>query len=378
MKHAILISVSAMFVLACTAPQTETMQNTATSYSFLVGTYTQESEQGINELFFSPSEGKMEIKLVAADVQNPSFVLANQANDLVFSLEEDQGQTGGNVMVFGRTSSMEQLEPIDTIASFGDHPCYLGLSPDEKLLAVGNYSGGSLSIFSITESAKLEHLQTIQHEGKSVNESRQEKAHVHSTVFSPDGKYLVVADLGTDKIYVYDIDASDSIPLSLSAEFPVTPGDGPRHMAFSKNGDELLVVQELTAELEVFDFQDGKLTSKQKLSLLDERFEGEVGAAEIRFSPDFQNVYASNRGDANTISVFTKEGNQYQKTQVISSGGIMPRNFNLTSDGKYVLVAHQESNDILVFDRDSASGMLSPTDWKVEVNQPVYLFPLKN
>ena len=150
-------------------------------------------------------------------------------------------------------------------------------------------------------------------------------------------------------------------------------------MTFSDDGKEVLVVQEMTAVMEVFDYENGVLNSRQRLSLLSEGFEGNVGAAEIRLSPDGKQVYVSNRGDANTISVFGRRpSGEYILVQNISSGGLMPRNFNLTSDGKYLLVAHQASNDIVIFERDEFTGKLTQTLWKAEVNKPVYLFRLND
>ena len=108
-------------------------------------------------------------------------------------------------------------------------------------------------------------------------------------------------------------------------------------------------------------------------------FKGAVGAAEIRVSPDGKHVYVSNRGEANTISVFGKKPDgSYTRVQNIPSGGLMPRNFNLTGDGKYLLAAHQASHDIVIFERDSISGILSLTPWKANVHKPVYLHRLPN
>lgn len=382
MKQSIFLIALLILTWACSPsknPESTEMTEPAMTYSFLVGTYTDSASQGINELTFSPAENKLEVKLVALGVHNPSFVVANSKGNLVFSLEEDMSKTGGNVMVFNRSESGQRLAPIDTIPSYGDHPCYLALSPTEEYLAVANYSGGSLSVFRVNSESKLDYLQTIQHIGKSVNEARQEKPHVHSTVFSPDGKYLLAADLGTDKIYVYSFDPSKDKPLSLTTEYPVTPGDGPRHLVFSPDGNEILVVQEMTATLEVLSFENGVIAPKQRLSLLSDGFTGTVGAAEVRFSPDGKFSYVSNRGDANTISVFGRKSNgEFERIQQISSGGVMPRNFNMTADGKYLLAAHQASNDIVVFERNVETGELTQTDWKVSVNKPVYLFRMPN
>ncbi len=353
------------------------MENPSEPYTFLVGTYTDQADQGINLLEFDPAQGLLTIKTIAAGVKNPSFVIANQKENLVISLEEDSSQTGGNIITFSKSEN--QLTPIDTIASYGDHPCYLALSPDENFLAVGNYTGGSLSFFRLLANNKLQFLQTLQHEGSSVNKERQEKAHVHSTVFSPDGKFLLVADLGTDRIYTYSIDPVAEKPLNLVSEYKVTEGDGPRHLTFSEDGQTIFVVQELSAFLEILDFESGILKPRQRLSLLEDEFEGEVGAAEVRLSPDGKFVYVSNRGEANTLVAFgLKSSGLYERIQVISSGGQSPRNFNLTADGKYLLAANQSSNEIVVFERNPETGILSSTPWSVGVHKPVYLYRLDN
>lgn len=357
--------------------QKEPVQNL--SYQFLVGTYTDSLHQGINHLTFSPGENLMIVQTIAAGIANPSFVIASKDGKTVYSLEEEAGIQGGNVLTFSRNEEDHALTLLDQDASQGDHPCHISLSPNEDFLILSNYSGGSLSVFKVNEDKKLDFVQLIQHTGKSVNPDRQEKSHVHSTTFDPEGKRVLVADLGTDKIYVYDFTPDQAEPLSLAGEFPVSPGDGPRHLAFSIDGKDVLVVQEMSAVMEVFSYENGILTPKQRLSLLDEGFTGNVGAAEIRVSPDGKNVYVSNRGDANTISVFAKNAyGQYERIQNIASGGKMPRNFNLTSDGKFLLAAHQASNDIVIFERDLETGMLTQTLGKAEVHKPVYLYALPN
>lgn len=353
------------------------MSQESKSYTFIVGTYTDSAEQGINLLRFNPEESLLEVKLLAPDIQNPSFVLVSKDNKQVFALEESAGVGGGDVLSFNLNLESDSLELIDKVSSKGDHPCYLGLSPNGKLLAVGNYSGGNLSIFEVESNGKLIHRQTIQHSGKSINPARQEGPHVHSTVFNPSGDRLLVANLGTDKIYNYKVNPNNPEPLELIEEFPLTPGDGPRHLIFSRDGQTIFLVQEMTAMLEIYNFENDIFTLKQRLSLLNEGFSGAVGAAEVRLSPDEKNVYVSNRGDANTISVFQKiNTGEFQRIQNISSGGIMPRNFNLTDDGKYLLAAHQASNDIVVFERNSDNGTLKLTGLKVQLNKPVYLFQL--
>lgn len=364
--------------IACTNKKniTSPIEIIPSSYSFLVGSYTDSSHQGIQELFFSPSENKIDIRVIVPDFQNPSFLLTNRIGNLVYSLEANQLKTSWNIISLARSIDSKSLSRLDTIPSFGNNPCYLGLSPDEKLLAVANYTGGSLSLYDVSIPNELKQLQHIQLTGKSVNIARQEAAHVHSTVFSPDGKYLLAADLGTDNIYVYQINLSQSDPLQLLTTYSMNPGDGPRHLVFASGGSQILVVQEMAAVLEVFGFQDGKISPISRHSLVSDSFEGKVGAAEIRIFDDGKFAYASNRGDANTVTAFEKSEKGYTKIQEISSGGLMPRNFSLTDDGLFLIVAHQESNDLIVFERNLETGILTPTQWKIETQKPSYLWQL--
>lgn len=380
MKQAILLS-SILLMTACSKPESTPIVEikAPTSYEFLVGTYTDSLHHGINYLYFSPEENLMTVETLAAGIANPSFVIASKDGKKVFSLEEEAGIKGGRVLSFNRNLETNELNLIDQDDSEGDHPCHISLSPNEDFLILGNYTGGSLSVFKVDSLGQVDFVQKIQHTGKSVNPDRQEGPHVHSTTFDPEGKRVLVADLGTDKIYVYDFDSQLAEPLKLFGEFAMTPGDGPRHLAFSADGKDVLVVEEMSAVLDVFSYDQGKLIAKQRLSLLDEGFKGAVGAAEIRISPDGKHVYVSNRGEANTISVFGKKPDgSYTRVQNIPSGGLMPRNFNLTGDGKYLLAAHQASHDIVIFERDSISGILSLTPWKATVHKPVYLHRLPN
>lgn len=378
MKNALQLFLFLLSAIACTNKKqiSYPQEKIIPSYSFLVGSYTDSAHQGIQELYFSPLENKINLKVTAPGVQNPSFLLTNQKGNIVYSLEADRLKTGGKVISLMRSTEFKTLSRLGTISSYGSNPCYLGLSPDENLLAVANYTGGSLSLYDVNTPSQLILLQYIQHEGKGVNIERQEGPHVHSTVFSPDGKYLLAADLGTNKIYSYRIDLSQINPLNLVKAYPMNPGDGPRQLVFSSGGTQILVVHEMTAIFEVFDFDQGKIISTSRHSLIPEDFKGKVGAAEIRSFADGKFVYVSNRGDANTLIAFKKSKTGYSKIQEISSGGLMPRNFNLTHDGKFLLVAHQASNDLVVFERNLQNGMLTPTQWKIKTDKPSYLFQL--
>lgn len=361
---------------ACGTPSNEnTSEPMSTTYRFLLGSYTNAPEHGIYLASFHSGNDSLNIDNVASEPENPSFVIINRAKNRVYSVEETGGEAGGKVSAF----SLEQgkLTKLNTVSAGGNGPCYVTLDPSERFVVVGNYSAGNFSVVPVKSDGSLsDPVQTINHSGNSVNPRRQTKPYVHSAVFHPSENRVLIADLGTDEVVVYDFDATQVAPLKESAvsRLRVEPGAGPRHMVFNQSGDRLYLVHEITAGIGVYAYQDGELRHLETHTLLREDFEGNVGAAEVRLSPDGNFLYASNRGDANELIVFAvgQEG-KLSHVQTISSGGVAPRNFNITPDGKYLLAGNQNSNTLLVFDRDAQTGEITPTDIKLEVNKPVYI-----
>jgi 6-phosphogluconolactonase len=348
------------------------------SYTFLLGAYTSDASEGIGLLEFDAENRILHSHIIAAGISNPSFVIADKTHSLVFSVEENAGENGGKVNSYQFDRENKQLKLIDTQDSRGDGPCFLALDPKEEFLLVGNYSSGNFSVFKLTEGS-MQWVQTIQHEGQSINPGRQGQAHVHSLVFHPDGKQLLVADLGTDKIHLYDFNPDYTVPFNHSepAHFEVSAGAGPRHLAVHPSGAYVYLIHELSAEVGVYGFEKGNMRSIDQAPLTDREFIGSVGAAEIRISPDAKHLYASNRGDANDISVFEiRKDGLLKFVQRIKSGGDMPRNFILTKDGKYLLAAHQASDNITVFQRDQKTGELIPLELEAKFPSPVYFFGL--
>jgi 6-phosphogluconolactonase len=347
-------------------------------YEFLLGSYTDSEKEGIGFLNFNPDENIIAAQIIAPDIKNPSFVISNRAQTLVFSVEESGGPNGGKVKSFKFDRQNNSLELLDTKDSFGGSPCYLALDPKEEFLVVANYSGGNFSAYKINN-GMLEHVQTVNHEGQSVVSGRQDKPHVHSVVFHPDGEQLLVGDLGADKIFIYDFNPTYAVPFNPASQpyIEVNPGSGPRHLAVHPDGKTVYLIHEMSAELGVYSYDDGKMAKKQAVPLTGEGFIGNVGAAEVRISPDGKFVYASNRGDANDISVFAIESDgTVTFVERVATGGETPRNFTITKDGEYLVAGNQGSGNIVVFERDQKTGKLSKTTLEVSFNKPVYFFGL--
>lgn len=373
------LSIMASLLLLACGKQDQNKEQTlgimTANYQFLLGTYNEGNEKGIHLVSFEPDQEKLSVLATAPEPDNPSFVIANQRQNLVFAVEETGGDQGGKVSSF--ILKDEAFQKINSVSSHGASPCYVSLDPSEKFLVAGNYSSGNFVVIPVEQGGKLnEAVQNIQHHGSSANPNRQKQPHVHAAIFHPIDKRLLIADLGTDEVVVYDFDSQKEMPVTEEPHYrlKVSPGAGPRHLVFNSKGDRLYLVHEITAELGVYAYDDGLLEHIETHSLLQEGFEGNVGAAEVRISGDDRYVYVSNRGDANEIIAFQVHNDgKLSHIQTIDSGGKAPRNFNLTPDGKYVLVGNQNSSQLVVFERNSATGELAPTSLILNVNKPVYI-----
>lgn len=374
----IMNSILSFFLLAfAMAPLLLAAQTSPKSryYHLLTGTYTSGKSEGIYVYRFDTETGELSHLHTARGIDNPSFVTLSPDGRYVYAVSE---QYDGMVSAYRFNQSTGALEFLNEQPSGGGAPCYLTVDQQGKHVFVGNYSGGSLSVLPIMGDGRLgDPVQTIEHEGSSVNEDRQEQAHVHSTVLTPDEQYLFVGDLGTDKINAYRYQPEASLPLQPAepAYTAVKPGSGPRHLIFDASGNYAYVVLELTAEVGVFRHREGKLEQIQTVPMAADSFEGDVSGAEIRLSPDGKFLYASNRGDANEIvaySINSQDGTlSFIERQ--SSGGETPRNFIIDPSGRYLLAANQGSDSIVVFERDPQKGTIRPTGNKIEVGNPVYL-----
>lgn len=370
--------------MACStnSNQQNTDKTMGDSYVFLVGTYTESEEDGIHLAKFNPDEHAFETLAIATGIENPSFVISNEDQDLIFAVEETGGELGGKVTSFRLDKTNHSLEKINSVNTQGDHPCHLSLDPSEKFLVASNYSGGNVTVIPLDAEGTLsQEIQIVNHEGQSIHPGRQKSPHVHSAVFHPEEPKVFVGDLGTDKIHVYRFDKDSAQPLTPADEitFSVKPGSGPRHLVFNEKGDRIYLIHEITAEIGVYSYENETISHVETKSLVEEDYRGEVGAAEVRLSPDGKFLYASNRGEANSIVAFgvDQETGRLSLIQHQKSLGETPRNFAITPDGDYLISGNQQSNNIVAFKRNQQTGHLTPLDDILSVKKPVYIHFLR-
>ena len=359
------------FLLAFCLLQTAFSQDNKTK--LLIGTYTNTCKSdGIYIYDFNTETADFKFKSSSKSIVNPSFLALSSDKKTVYSVNENGDASA--VSAFDYTSKTGSLKFKNALPSEGNDPCHI--ITDDKNVMIANYSGGNIAVFGKNPDGSLSKVkQTIKHYGNSSNQQRQEKPHVHQLHFSPDKKYVLATDLGTDFIHIYKYDQNrDDKPLELYKVKKVKVGSGPRHLTFSSDGKFVYLVQELTGLVSAFSYQDGDLNLLQETSLLEKKFVGETSAADIHISPDGIFLYATNRGTANTISCFKiKEDGTLKLVQTISTLGKGPRNFAIDPSGNFVLVAHQYSNEVVVFRRNKTKGTLTDTNQRIKVCSPVCL-----
>lgn len=351
---------------------------TGQNFYLFVGTYTSNGSKGIYVYNFNADSGTAKWISNTNGVVNPSYLAVAPNGKYVYAVNETNGAYPGKISAFSFDKNSGQLTFINQQPTGGDDPCYVSVSKNNKWVMAGNYSGGSVSAFTANDNGSLNACsQLLQHSGKSKNEQRQEKAHVHSTVFSPDENFLFTPDLGTDKVMIYKFNANSEKPLTPSTPpyIPVAPGNGPRHFIFHPNKKFAYLAEEMSGTVGVYRYLNGKLTPIQNIASHPSDFKGDISSADIHTSLDGKFLYVSNRGDENNIAIFSINAatgklklKGYQPTL-----GKTPRNFIIDPTGNYLLVANQNTNNIVIFKRDKQTGLLSETGKGLDVPNPVCL-----
>ncbi len=354
------------------------LSGTAQKFYLLIGTYTGTGSKGIYVYNFDAQTGKADWVSNTDSSTNPSYIALSHNGNFVYAVNETNGAIPGRVSAFSFNKNNGELKFLNTELSGGADPCYVEASNNGEWIAVANYTGGSLSVFPLNKNGSLQpYSQLMQDSGSSINKVRQEKAHAHEAVFSPDNAYLFSPDLGMDKVMIYKFESSSKRPLqpATPAFVNTSPGSGPRHITFHPNKKFAYLIHELSGTITVYNYNNGKLKALQELPTHPRGFKGIIGSAEIFVSQDGKFLYASNRGDENTITIFSVNSSS-GKLKLIGYQSVLgetPRNFIIDPTGNYLLVANQNSDNIIIFKRDKKTGLLKETQNQINLPKPVCL-----
>jgi len=343
----------------------------------LVGTYTRGKSKGIYSYKFNAATGKLTELGLAAETENPSYLVIHPNRRWVFATNEVdryEKERSGSVSAFSLDTATGKLTHLNTVSSRGQAPCHLSIDKTGKYLLAANYTSGTISIMPIGADGKLGPVRmAMQHKGGSVNPGRQKEPHAHSVNVAKNNKYAVAADLGTDELVVYRLDAKRGT-LALEREpLKLKAGLGPRHFAFHPKGKYAYAVNELGSSVTALQWEAsaGLLKEIQTISTLPDGYKETSYCAEIVVHPNGKHVYASNRGH-HSIAVFdvnAATGALTAKGQV-KTGGEWPRNFNIDPTGQFLIAANERSDSLVVF-KIGADGGLTPTGEKADPGVPV-------
>jgi len=331
------------------------------------GTFTNNGSRGIYSYRFNPANGKTTELGVAAETSNPTFLVQDASHRFLYSVNENSGPgVLGSVSAFSIDHKTGKLTLLNSVSSRGGGPCHLSLDHTGHWLAVANYATGSVAVLPVHSDGRLgEAVAFRQHEGSSINPARQKGPHAHCVRFSPDNRFLLVADLGLDKILIYRFDAArGSITPSQPAFAGVKPGAGVRHLLFLPNGKVLYAIDEMGNAISAFHYnaQTGTLDQFQMIGTLSDTFSGTSTAAEIALNRAGTYLYASNRG-ADSITEFAVDPKTDELTTLdhFPVLGKTPRHFALDPTGAWLWSANQDSNDIVLFHVHPHTGQLTPS-----------------
>jgi 6-phosphogluconolactonase len=347
-----------------------------------VGTYTSggdKASKGIYRMDLDLRSRTLGVPQLAAEAIDPSFLAVHPSRKFLYAVSERgeiDGRPGGAVRGFSIDPATGGLMPLNQQSSRGAGPCHVVVDPTGKNVLVANYGSGSVACLPIAADGRLgESASFIQHRGSDSHPGRQVGPHAHSINLDRAGRFAVVADLGLDQVFVYQLDPAKGL---LTPNDPpsakVAARSGPRHFAFHPEGKFGYVINEMANTVTAFayDAAKGVLSEIQTISTLPADYKGRSHTAEVQVHPSGKFLYGSNRGH-NSIAIYAIDlaTGKLKSVGFEPTQGKNPRNFAIDPTGAFLLAENMDSDTIVVFHIDSRTGNLRPTDQAVSVPKPV-------
>ena len=350
------------------------------SVRIYVGTYTGGESRGIYLLEFDSNSGRfLSDPVLAGETEHPSFLAFHPSGRFLYGVNElktFEGRPTGAVSAFGIDAATGRLLFLNQQPSEGTDPCHLAVDAAGRNLIVANYSSGTVAVLPLSRDGHLQRASAVRHgSGSGPVRDRQEGPHAHMVLLDEAERFVLWADLGTDRILV---DRYDAAAGTLEPNAPdgvgVEPGSGPRHLAWHPSRRAVYLLNELSSTVSAFRFDAarGTLHEFQTVPARAGASHGETIAAEIAVSPGGRFLYASNRGD-DDIAVWAIDGATLGLTPAgrVGAGGHGPRSFAIDPSGRWLVAANQASDSIVVFRLDPETGVPAAAGSTVMVPAPV-------
>jgi 6-phosphogluconolactonase (cycloisomerase 2 family) len=338
--------------------------------------------EGINVYRVDTVSGKWAHVQLVQDLVNPSFLALDRTHNFLYSVHGDFSE----VSAFRIDKPTGTLTFLNRQSTLGKNPVHLAVDPTNCFLIVGNYETGTIAVLRIGKDGSLTppcDLATVPAaaEPSRVYPPRQGTSHPHHVPFDRSGNYIVVPDLGLDKVFVFRLDVSSGKLIPNDPPFVNScDGAGPRHIEFHPDRPYAYVVNELDSTITTYRFDPGQglLSPVQVISCLpatctgNKEFARGFGAAEIVVAPSGNFLYVSNRGES-SIAVFSIDESDGTLSPVAweSSNGDGPRFIGLDPYGSFLCAANERSDTIVVFRVDKITGKLQSAGEVIHTGSPV-------
>jgi len=338
-------------------------------YSAPIGTMKNEGE-GIVSCLLDTNTGEFsDLKLSAVTI-NPSYLITTKNNSLFCIQEAFAGQQP--VLSRYYINGDGELNHCQDVSMSGEFACHLAIDPQGEFVTTAQYGSGSFELFPLNKNNDLgPACDLIQHQGSGPNLDRQEGPHGHHISFLNHSDTLVTVDLGIDTIGFYPFDRSQGKILSQQAKQVELPkGCGPRHVIFTKDETTAFVLCELSEEVIVLRHTQGQWKITMRCQPFEPHNLGGATAA-IRLSADERFIYVSGRHQAQIACLEVDSHYSLRLVERTSTLGLFPRDFNLSANDKWLVVANQNSHNVVSFERNPTSGKLTTSGHQFETGSPV-------
>ena len=317
-------------------------------------------------------------KLFTLKTLNPSFIEIDTDAYLLFAVEET---AHGKLHSFKINPDTKHLTKISTVSTHGKDPCFINLNKSDNFIQTANYSSGSIVIHQYNNKGMLsDSFYKCSYSGSSLIKNRQESPHAHSLKMFPGSKNFIVQDLGCDKLWIHR--NLQSVNNKITTEFhpdisyvKVTPGNGPRHIAFHPTISNAYIINELSASIDVlkYNIDINEYNIIQSIFTLPKKhLKEENSAADIHIHPNGKFLYVSNRG-CNKLTIFSIDNSTglLHLLKIFTLTGNNPRNFNIHYNGQFLTIAYQDSNTVDIFTLNQKTGLLENHLAAININAPV-------
>ncbi len=346
-----------------------TMNSQADELPFYIGTFTdnKSTSEGIYQGTLDTETGKLGPITLAAKTESPSWVTLSLDKKTLYVGNEIKGT--GTVEAYQRAAD-GSLTLLNSTSSSGAGPCYVSLDEGRQNLLVANYNNGIIASIHLENNGSLgKVVSVIQLTGSGPDLSRQKSSHAH--FIEARGTNVYACDLGSDRIWEYDLKPSGELGPHDPPFAQVPPGAGVRHLAIDRAGRFVYSSNEMGNSVSVFTRKStGELKCMQTLSSMASGHpEKGTTTAEIALHPSGKWLYVSNRG-CETVTVF-KVGTDGLLTmqQIVPSPAKFPRGFGIDPSGKWLVMAGQMDDRLAVL-KIGDDGSLSATGVSAQVGRP--------